>query len=79
VRDKIEIDQDNWVVLIGDPDGNNSSPYSVIAKTEDEAVEKAILDWMNWLAGGDLFDSAEWGEPEIVKVYRASWIGERVR
>jgi hypothetical protein len=75
---KKQYDEQKWVVFIMDPDYNDSSPYSVVADDEESAIERAISDWRSWLQDDELFEPSEWCAPEIVKVYRGSWIGERV-
>lgn len=70
--------EQNWVILIMDPDYNDSSPYSVTADDLESAIEKAISEWRSWLQDDDFFERSQWCAPEIVKVYRGSWIGERV-
>ena len=66
-----------WVILLWDPDGNDTSPWSVIAPSKDEAIRKAVADWHLSL----FEDSAEFvphPAPDVFKVYRNSWISERV-
>jgi hypothetical protein len=69
----------HWVVMIMDPDYNDYSPYPVVAEDEGEAVAKAIASWRSSVGGEDFLEDSLWDEPEIGKIYRASWIGERVR
>ena len=59
-----------WVVILGDPDDNDWSPWSVVANDVDAAVKVAIKDWRRWSGLRD--------EPEVVKVYASSWIDHRV-
>lgn len=66
-----------WVVLLWDADGNDTSPWSVTAQSKDEAIRTAIADWHRSL----LEESADFiphPDPDVFKVYRNSWIGERV-
>ena len=66
-----------WVVLLWDPDGNDTSPWPVTAQSKDEAIRKAIADWQRSLIE-DSFDFEPPPAPDVFKVYRDSWIGERV-
>lgn len=65
-----------WVVLIMDPDWDNTSPWSVTAKDIDEAVTKAVEGWTALQTDPDDPEPVELEKPHIVKVYRNSWIGE---
>ena len=66
-----------WVVLLWDPDGNDTSPWPVTAQGKDEAIRKAIADWQRSLIE-DGFEFEPNPAPDVFKVYRNSWIGERV-
>lgn len=70
---------DHWVVILLDPDWADWSPWSVRAANEQAAIEQAIADWHAWLED-DLEDDGDEAheDPEVIKVYRNSWIGERV-
>jgi hypothetical protein len=70
---------DHWIVILTDPDGSDWSPWSVIAEHKKAAVARALADWFEWAhqdedvgEDGDLDDP-----PEVIKVYRNSWIGRR--
>ena len=66
-----------WVILLWDPDGNDTSPWSVTAQSKDEAIRKAIADWHWSLSEGSL-EIQPHPAPDVFKVYCNSWIGERV-
>ena len=66
-----------WVILLWDPDGNDTSPWPVTAQSKDEALRKAIADWHSSLLE-DSPDFEPHPDPDVFKVYRNSWIGERV-
>lgn len=66
-----------WVILLWDPDGNDTSPWSVTARSKDEAIRKAIAEWQRSLSE-DSVDFEPHPAPDVFKVYRNSWIGERV-
>ncbi|MGA0545918.1 hypothetical protein ACO2Q1_11645 [Brevundimonas sp. VNH65] len=66
-----------WVILLWDPDGNDTSPWSVKAETKDEAIQKAVADWHRWLVEENAVFMPH-PPPDVFKVYRNSWIGERV-
>ena len=78
MRQKIEIDENDWVVLITDLDEMDESPFSVVADNKQEAIDKAIIEWRAWLTEAEYTEDAASEEPRIGKIYRASWIGERV-
>ncbi len=63
-----------WVVLILDPDWEDTSPWPVMADEIGEAVEKAVEDWKAWQTDPDHPEPEELEKPHIVKVYRNSWI-----
>lgn len=67
----------DWLILIWDPDGSDTSPWNVSAPDLDSAIVQAKADWHASLYDPDDPDSDP-GEPEVHKVYRSSWIGERV-
>ena len=63
-----------WVVLIMDPDCEDSSPWSVMADDAGEAVDKAVEQWKDWLTDADDPAPEPLPKPHVVKVYRNSWI-----
>ena len=65
-----------WVVLIMDPDCEDSSPWSVMADDAGEAVDKAVEQWKDWLTDADDPIPRTLPTPHIVKAYRNSWITE---
>ena len=81
-------DEDEWVVVILDSDWEDWSPWNVTAPDLDSAIAKAKRHWRRFAAGEDDWDQEDddvvatedeaLEDPEIIKVYRASWIGERV-
>lgn len=75
--------KDCWVVILLDPDDSGWSPWSVIASDEEKAIDLARRDWREWFEededgedGEDCDRADEVDEPEVLKVYRNSWIGE---
>lgn len=77
-RSQAEFDWDaqamtKWVISLQDPDDCDQSPWSVEALDREGAISLAIADWREWCEAqaGD-------PDPEVVKVFKDSWIGERV-
>jgi hypothetical protein len=68
-----------WVVLIMDPDCEDSSPWSVVADDAGEAVDKALEQWKDWLTDPDDPIPRTLPKPHIVKAYRNSWITDIAR
>lgn len=68
-----------WVVLIVDPDCEDSSPWSVMADNAGEAVDKAVEQWKDWLTDPDDPIPRTLPKPHIVKAYRNSWITDIAR
>lgn len=73
----MKLTKKHWIVLIWDPDGNDTSPYSVTAPGLDGAIAQAKADWHEWLSDPDDPDP-DWGEPEVHKVYQGAYSGRRV-
>lgn len=69
-------DQD-WVILIWDPDYSDTSPWNVKAPDLSSAIAQAEADWRDWLYDPQA-PNANVGDPEVHKAYRGSWIGDRV-
>ena len=63
-----------WVVLIMDPDGEDTSPWPVMADEIGEAVAKAVEDWKAWQTAPDDSEPDSLDKPQIVRVYRDSWV-----
>ena len=77
----------DWVVVLGDPDGADMSPWNVRADDLDSAIDKALGQWWRWLGGDGAWDRDDGtfppeltrpDQPEVHKVYQGSWIGDRV-
>ncbi|QTC90858.1 hypothetical protein [Brevundimonas goettingensis] len=62
--------QNCWVVILTDPDGLGWSPWPVVAPNVQKAIRKAQSDWRRWCGVHAAAD--------VWKVYRESWITERV-
>ncbi len=89
------VTDDDWVVIMLDPDDGDWSPWTVTAPDLDEAVAKAKNQWRKFCEGTPRLQ-AQWdndnvlppnpsvaGQPDdldcmVLKVYRGSWIGDRV-
>lgn len=71
------VSEQDWVILIWDPDYNDTSPWNVRADDLASAIAQAKVDWRNCLREPDDPD-ADWGEPEVHKAFIGSWIGDRV-
>ena len=80
------IDQD-WVVVLWDQDGADAAPWNVRADDLDSAIDRARTQWWRWLDGDETWDRddgslapelARQDQPEVHRVYRGSWIGDRV-
>jgi hypothetical protein len=67
----ISIPEDAWVVILMDCDYEDWSPWNVRAPDERSAIAQATNDWQAFTETTEA--------PDVVKVYRASWIGERTR
>ena len=65
-----------WVVILPDPSDGTWSPWNVVAPDEVRAVKQAQKDWLKWLGMHPYRDRPE--APDPLKIYRDSWIGERV-
>jgi len=75
--DQTLISDDLWVILIWDPGGRDTSPWSVVAPNLKAAIAQAKADWLAWLYDPQN-PNANLGKPVVHKAYRGSWIGERV-
>lgn len=66
---------DMWVVLLIDPSGDTSSPWSVRARSRPEAIREAIKLWHEWASDED---EEPLPSPDVEKVYERSWISNIV-
>lgn len=71
------VSEQDWVILIWDPDDADTSPWNVRADDLASAIAQAKVDWRNCLYEPDDPD-ADWGEPEVHKAYRGACTGKRV-
>ncbi len=82
----VEVDENNWVVLLTDPDGCDWSPWSVRAKSPLEAIEAARKQWREMYDYDEDYKEGVDDPPELTpdsvievwKVYQGSWINMRV-
>lgn len=78
----------DWVVVLWDQDGAETSPWNVQADDLVGAIDKARSQWWRWLDGDETWDRDDGtlaselsraDQPDVHKVYRGSWIGDRVQ
>lgn len=62
----------SYIVLLLDPDGEDSSPWPVVADSPAQAIEKARADYRAWDGAPETDEP-----PPVVKVYRGT-LSERV-
>lgn len=80
------VEGDDYIVLLTDPDWNDWSPWNVVAQSIPHAIELARSAWRQMYDYGEDYKAGIDEPPQLTpdaeidvwKVYRHSWIGERV-